>query len=484
MIQSERIKCLNTASINHNGKFVVYWMQSSVRTRYNHALTYAIMKANELKQPLIVYFGLVDSFPEANLRHYRFLAEGLYDVKKELERKRIKFIIAHVRSHSEALTKICAEASVLVTDRGYLKIQKEWRREAATKIKCAFMQIESDVVVPVETASNKEEFAARTIRPKITKLLRGFLIELPECEVLKPSFEMPDDFFCGPNRNNGFKILNLNSYSEIKDILDVLNIDRTVRESNYYKGGQNEAERRLAEFIGLKLEKYAELRNDPSLGWLSEMSPYLHFGNISPLKIAIGLQDISESVKEKYLEEVIVRRELAVNFCEYNSEYDTINAIPDWAKITLEKHSNDTRGYVYDRAGFEMAMTHDHYWNAAQLEMTATGKMHNYMRMYWGKKIIEWSRTPEEAFETMIYLNNKYELDGRDPNSFTGVAWCFGKHDRPWFERPVLGNLRYMNENGLKRKFNIDDYVKKIAVICQKENIVLGSLTHLMSKNL
>ncbi len=210
------------------------------------------------------------------------------------------------------------------------------------------------------------------------------------------------------------------------------------------------------------MDRYEELKNDPTKECVSNMSPFLHFGQISPLHIALRVSETDSPGKDAYLEELIVRRELSVNFVFYNKNYDAFEGLPEWAKKTLKEHEKDPREYVYTLEELENAETHDPYWNAAQREMTLRGKMHGYMRMYWGKKIIEWSRTPENAFKTAVYLNNKYELDGRGPNGFTGVAWCFGKHDRPWKERPIFGKIRYMNANGLKRKFDADGYVAKI----------------------
>ncbi len=191
------------------------------------------------------------------------------------------------------------------------------------------------------------------------------------------------------------------------------------------------------------------------------MSPYLHFGQISPLYVAIQISQHRSPGKEAFLEELIVRRELSMNFVHYNQNYDSFTGIPDWAKHTLDEHRQDPRKYMYSLEQLEQAQTHDPYWNAAQREMVITGKMHGYMRMYWGKKILEWTTKPEEAFSIALYLNNKYELDGRDPNSFTGVAWCLGKHDRPWGRRPIFGNIRYMSAEGLKRKFNANKYAQK-----------------------
>jgi deoxyribodipyrimidine photo-lyase len=250
-------------------------------------------------------------------------------------------------------------------------------------------------------------------------------------------------------------------------LLARLDIDRSVPPVSAFRGGYSQARKLLREFIDHKLDHYDERTNDPSLDFTSHLSPYLHFGQISPLEVALAVAEAPGPNEEAFLEQLIVRRELSMNFVHYNPAYDTYDCLPDWAKATLAEHEKDPRPYIYSEDELEQAQTHDPYWNAAQLEMVRAGKMHNYMRMYWGKKILEWSPTPREAFETALRLNNRYELDGRDPNGFTGVAWCFGKHDRPWQERPVFGRVRYMNAAGLERKFKMDAYVAKVAGLVQ-----------------
>jgi deoxyribodipyrimidine photo-lyase len=305
--------------------------------------------------------------------------------------------------------------------------------------------VETDVVVPVEETSIKEEYAAATIRSKIKRKLDAFLVPLKEHEPIIDSLSLDFDSF---------------DIEDVEKAISKLRIDRSVKRVNAFHGGTKEGKSHLEIFLESKLDRFPELRNDPTLDYLSHMSPYLHFGQISPLYIALKVSKTRSLGVEAFLEELIIRRELSMNFVFYNEKYDSLEAIPDWAKKTLRTHQKDRRPYLYSPKELENAGTHDPYWNAAQKEMVIKGKMHGYMRMYWGKKILEWSKTPEEAFKTALYLNNKYELDGRDPNGFTGVAWCFGKHDRPWGERAIFGNVRYMNDKGLKRKFDADKYVK------------------------
>jgi len=450
MIHTERVWKLNARPLQ-KGRFMLYWMQASQRVEYNHALEYAVRQANEGKLPLVTLFVLTDGFPEANLRHYTFMLEGFKEVRSRLEERGIHFVALKGKP-DEAVVKMSRQASMVITDCGYLRVQRDWRKDAAENAHCPVVQVESDVVVPVEAAYPKEAYSAAVLRPKINSLLGKFLVPLSETPVKHTL------------RNQDFAGLDLKK--PISTVLSSLSIDRTVKPVSHFRGGTSEAKRLLGDFIAHKLKDYGELRSDPSLDCVSHMSPYLHFGQISPLYIALQVQEagrIPSKTREAYLEELIVRRELAINFAHYNPTYDSFRAIPDWAKRTLKTHQKDKREYVYSQEELEEGRTHDPYWNAAQKEMVVTGKMHNYMRMYWGKKILEWCADPEEAFRIAVYLNNKYELDGRDPNSFTGVAWCFGKHDRPWGERKIFGQVRYMNDAGLRRKFKIDDYVKKIA---------------------
>ncbi len=421
-------------------------MQASPRVEYNHALEYAVEKANELNMPLIAFFGITSSFPEANERSYWFMLEGLLEAEKSLEERGIQLVVWG-KSPEKGVLELSRDASLLVSDRGYLKIQRKWYEYVAGKASCPFIQVETNVVVPVETASSKEEYSAATLRPKLMRVLKKYLTPLKERSLRVHSLDLE------------FESVDLENPERL---IDELNVDRTVKRVESFKGGTSEAKKHLRFFIRHKLDEYHTLRNDPTVDYVSNMSPYLHFGQISPVYIALEVLKTESPGREAYLEELIVRRELSMNFVFYNEKHDSFDCLPKWAKTTLLKHRKDRRPYVYGLKELENGETHDSFWNAAQLEMVKTGKMHGYMRMYWAKKILEWVENPVEAFRISLYLNNKYELDGRDPNSFAGVAWCFGKHDRPWKERPVYGKVRYMSENGLKRKFDVDNYIQKL----------------------
>ena len=448
MIQPERTKKLNDRKLK-DGKYVLYWMQAAQRADYNHALEYSIRKANEMRKPVVVFFAITESFPEANQRHYYFMIEGLKQVQTALQHKGIQMVI-WCKAPDLGTVVLAEEAALVVVDAGQLRIQRQWRENAARRVKCPLHEVETNLIVPVEQASDKENFSAGTFRPRITKQLDYYLAPLKHSRPKRDSLGLK------------FKSFNI---ANIDTAVSKLKIDRSVSRVTGFHGGTEEAKRRLGDFLRNRLKDFAELRNDPAADCLSNMSPYLHFGQISPLYIALGVSRTASPAKDAYLEELIVRRELSHNFVFYNRNYDSFACLPPWARNTLNYHRRDKREYVYTLAEFEAAKTHDPYWNAAQKEMVITGKIHGYMRMYWGKKILEWSKDPRTAFKIALYLNNKYELDGRDLNGFAGVAWCFGKHDRAWAERPVFGKIRYMNAAGLKRKFKPDAYVKNIQAL-------------------
>ncbi|MDD4126127.1 MAG: deoxyribodipyrimidine photo-lyase [Methanomicrobium sp.] len=445
--EDARIKIINNCEVQ-KGEYVLYWMQSSVRTKYNFALDYAKQKAKKLNIPLVVYFGIDTNYPESNQRHLFFMMQGLKETITELNNENIA-VFLNLSSPEKGAADAGKKASLIVTDMGYLKFHREWRNYVSSNVKCPLIQVESNIIVPVLETSDKEEWSAATIRKKINLKLPLYLREHhADTSETKPyNKDIPEGFFSNPN---------------IKAISDLPLINKDVKPSKYYQGGYSKAKSILLDFIRNKLDNYSKDRNFPEKNIQSDMSPYLHFGHISPLEIAVDIINSGFIDPDDYLEQLIIRRELAINYVTYNSYYDTFTGLPKWCIDTLNMHRLDKREYIYSTDELESAGTHDDYWNAAQNEMKITGKMHGYMRMYWGKKIIEWSESPITAFNTAVYLNNKYSLDGRDPNSYAGIAWCFGKHDRAWGERPVFGKIRYMNDKGLKRKFDIEQYVNNI----------------------
>jgi deoxyribodipyrimidine photo-lyase len=421
-------------------------MQQSQRVVFNHALEYAVMEAGRMNLPLIVLFCLAD-FPDANFRHYQFMAQGLIEVKKSLHERGISMFLVTGDPVKEVVS-IALNAALLITDRGYLRIQRQWRMAVAATVKCSMVEIETECIVPVETASPKEEYTAGTLRPKIHRLLREYLVPLKQKTVKRDSLAIKCDAVSFP--------------ASVREIMQLVKTDMSVPSVKGFSGGYIAASERLGSFINHKLDNFGSLRNDPSMDYSSGLSPYIHFGQISTLQIAMEISATRSPGKDAFLEELIVRRELAFNFVWYNKYYDSYLSLPSWAAATLQAHCPDKRDPFYTKKQLEEAATADSYWNAAQREMVIGGKMHGYMRMYWGKKLIEWMSSPADAYAFALYLNNRYELDGRDPNGYAGVAWCFGKHDRAWKERPIFGKVRYMNASGLERKFDIDAYVSKV----------------------
>jgi deoxyribodipyrimidine photo-lyase len=437
------------------GRYVLYLMQQSQRTRFNHALEYAARQANSLGLPLLVGFGLMEGYPEATYRHYHFMMEGLCEVTKRLDERKIGFCILK-GTPVEAALRLGRKAALIVCDRGYLRHQRQWRREIAESAPCAVVEVESDAVVPVECVSGKREYAARTIRPKIERLLDRYLIGLSPTPVATPFPPV---------------LLPSGRLDPFKGIPDSFTVDRRVASVRRFKGGENEALKRLRHFVKKTIPRYATHRNKPEENAISEISPYLHFGQLSPLEAALTVSHDGTGHPEAvavFLEELIVRRELAINYAWFEPHHGTFEAAtPGWAMETLA-----ARGIQKDLYSLEQLTacdTHDPYWNAAMAEMIHTGFMHNYMRMYWGKKILEWHRDAKEAYQTALYLNNRYFLDGRDPNSYAGVGWIFGLHDRAWPNQPGFGKVRSMKSSGLKRKCNIEGYVERVEKLVRKE---------------
>ena len=460
MIQPTRVLNLNLHPIARNGKYLLYWMQASQRTRFNHALEYAIEKANQLKLPLVVGFGLMDDYPEANERHYAFMLQGLCDVYHALQERQIKMVVLH-GNPADAAIELAAAAAMVVCDRGYLRHQKQWRQKVAAALSISLVQVESEVIVPVEVTSDKREFAARTIRPKLHRQWAQYFTPIDERKVDTSSLHLTSKSKSSPSRR-----LEMLDVTNPKSLLEKLKLDRSVSASNYFVGGQNMAKKMLANFIEQKLDNYKVGRNEPADGHTSMLSAYLHFGQISPLEMALTVSrcsDVPQLDRDTFIEELAVRRELSHNYVNFTADYDQYDQLPAWALRTLAEHETDERPILYGRKELEQGKTIDPYWNAAQTEMVKTGFMHNYMRMYWGKKILEWSKTPKEAFESMLYLNNKYQLDGRDVASFANIGWILGLHDRPWGPpRKIFGLIRYMNLAGLERKFDMAAYVEKV----------------------
>lgn len=446
MINEKRIRLLQKG--NETNGPIVYWMSRDQRVHDNWALLYAQKLALENKKHLVVVFNLVPDFLESTIRQYGFMLKGLREVESELFNYNIPLILTSGKPEEKIPNLLNSlKASILVSDFDPLKIKRIWKRDVAKKILIPFYEVDAHNIVPCLYVSDKIEFAAYTIRPKIHKGLIEFMDEFIPLKKMKKSEIISDKV----------------DWNKIEKSLKII---FDVKEVDWLKPGESEAEKIFDHFLQNKFEKYHELRNDPTKDHQSNLSPYLHFGQISAQRIALEVEKFKGNPESQkvFLEELIVRRELSDNFCYNNKNYDSFDGFHDWAKTSLNEHRKDEREFVYTLEQFENGKTHEDLWNAAQQEMVKTGKMHGYMRMYWAKKILEWTKSPEDALQIAIYLNDKYELDGRDPNGYTGIAWSIGGvHDRPWFERPVLGKIRYMNRNGAEKKFEVKAYISSNA---------------------
>ncbi len=429
---------------------IIYWANRELRATSNWALTYAYELAIKFKQPLIVVYNLVPNYLGGIGRQWQFKMAALSELEADLAKLNIPIVIT-LEKTSDGISELEQwlakhKVGAVVTDFNPLKISQSWVNQLREKLTVPFFEVDAHNIVPCWFVSQKQEFGAYTLRPKINKLLPDFLASCPE---LKP---LPKSNFLEKFNSIDWSKLNI----KVEDPLFASDL----------KPGRKAGLDQLNLFCSQRLKNYAIERNDPNKIAVSDLSPYLHYGTISALEIFHAVQNFAQPELAddvaSFIEELVVRRELADNYCYYNSNYDNFAGFPNWAQKTLQEHADDKREFVYSLKQFEEAKTHDELWNAAQNELLIRGKLHGYMRMYWAKKILEWTENVEEAQKIAIYLNDKYELDGRDPNGYTGIAWSMGGvHDRAWFERPIYGKIRYMNANGAKKKFNTNEYISR-----------------------
>jgi deoxyribodipyrimidine photo-lyase len=439
------------------GKTVVYWMQRAQRALDNPALDLAVEVANALHQPVVIFFAPVPFYPHANLRHYAFLEQGIPDIADRARQRGIGFVLRRYPDHR--LPKFCEEvkASIVIGDENPLREPGHWRELATRKLTVPLWTVDADVVVPSRLLE-KEQYAARTIRPRLQAKFAAFL-QPQKNPRAKVEWHKP----------NGLQALRDDGSFSIEE---GWKLDRSVAPVDSFRGGTNQALKLLHDFVIHKLAHYSERHGKPEVDGSSRLSPYLHFGHISPITVALAVEESNapRAAKDAYRNELITWRELAINFAHFNKLYDSIESAPDWAHRTLAEHAQDKRPIVYSREQLEAAETHDTLWNAAQLQMLHAGWMHNYMRMYWAKKILEWSPSPQLAYQTALYLNDKYFLDGRDPNGYAGIAWAIaGKFDRPWFDRPIYGTIRYMSGDAARKKFDADSYMAQMSKLAARD---------------
>ncbi len=454
----------------HVNGTVAYWMGREMRMNDNWALLFAQSLAIKYKMPFAVVFCLPPTFLEATERAYGFILKGFQETELLLKEKNIPFYLL-LGTPEQEIPKFVSRNNVskLVADFNPLNVVNYFKNAVSEKINASFYEVDAHNIVPTRIASDKQEFGAYTIRPKIHRLLPEFLDEFPA--VRKHPFIWND-------------IVPIIDWEKAKKSLT---INRTVKEVDWIIPGEASALSSMKDFLKKHLSLYDSARNNPTLNGQSNLSPFLHFGHLAPQRVALeivkitgkNIQEVVQKNKngsannlgneEALLEELIVRREISDNFTHYNRNYEKFEGFPAWAQLSINEHRNDKREYVYTLEQFEQALTHDDLWNAAQNQMVYFGKMHGYMRMYWAKKILEWTPSPEEALLIGNYLNDKYELDGRDPNGYTGLAWSIGGvHDRAWFDRPVFGKIRYMNYNGCKNKFDVNEYIRQIGSMVKK----------------
>jgi deoxyribodipyrimidine photo-lyase len=421
---------------------VLYWMSRDQRIHDNWALLAAMEFAREKKLPIVIVFNLNNNFLNAGARQFRFMIKGLEEVYHTASDYNIPFYLLEGDPEESIYTFIKdINASVMYTDFDPLKIKLNWLDSVIEQIDIPVYQTDAHNIVPAFLVSGKQEFSAAHFRRKLYPLLPEFNDEYP------PLYKLERTEF---------------SRDAIPDFNKlILKYTSPPYEVDWIKPGPSEAYDALNNFLNGSIHNY-DKRNDPNSKAVSGLSPYLHFGHLSAQRILLNLQKMEKKSNSEvsFLDELIVRRELSDNYCFYNKDYDNFNGFPQWGKDTMNKHRSDEREFVYSLDELENGLTHDELWNASQLEMVRRGKMHGYMRMYWCKKILEWTASPEEAQRMAIFLNDKYELDGRDPNGYAGIAWSIGGlHDRPFAERPVFGRVRYMNYNGCKRKFDVEKYI-------------------------
>lgn len=448
----KRVRILSKATeVPDGAEGIMYWMTREERIQDNWSLLYAQRLALKTKLPLHIYFCLRKTFMNAPLRHFKFLLKGLEETAKESEKLNIPFhmvisdegdntVIEFVQKH---------KMGTVVIDFSPLRIAQSWLEKLKKSLPedVPIIQVDGHNIVPCWVASDKLEYGARTIRNKINSKLNLFLTPFP------PVIKHPHK---GKLKSDEI---------DWQAAEAALEVDRTIDEVSWAKPGYVNGIKTLFDFCEKRLKKFKDKRNDPLGDAISNLSPWFHFGQISVQRCILVVNKFKSKYKESvesFCEEAIIRRELSDNFCYYNPNYDKIEGAYDWAQKTLNEHRKDKREWLYTREELENSLTHDDLWNSTQIQLVKEGKIHGFLRMYWAKKILEWTETPELALEISIYLNDKYSLDGRDPNGFVGCMWSIcGIHDQGWKERSVFGKIRYMNYAGCQRKFNVSAFVAR-----------------------
>lgn len=453
-----RAYTLNEKRTQPDGDFILYWMQSTQRLEENWGLRLATREADRLGRPLVIYHGLSSTYAYASDRFHFFILESAREIARRAADAGLVYRFAiHPQRDAAARTldRIALRACEVLTD--YFPSAGVAERTAlfAERAPCRVVAVDSVGVVPA-TCFPREEYAARTIRPKLQPLVD---VSLEPVEDRPPKRPVPS-WILDSLDTDWLDLERADFGAEIAQS----DIDHSVMRAPV-AGGLGPARQRLEVFLADGLSRYGERRRDPSDdGGSSRLSPYLHFGQISAAEIAravVARGPHDEGVN--FLNEMLIWRELALNFCLRNPQYRTLGALPDWVRRSMKQHESDARPVTYSREELERGLTYDELWNAGQNELVSTGQMHNVVRMLWGKSVVTWTARYDDALSHLIHLNDKYALDGRDPNSYAGIQWCFGKFDRPFAARPVWGTIRPMSLERARRKEGMEAYIRRWA---------------------
>lgn len=430
---ADRMLPLGGGTAAVRGDCVLYWMEQSRRASWNHALEAALQEGARLRVPVYVFSALPGTALEAGVRQRTFLLEGLRETAGALRRRGIGHI-ARIGDPAAGIAALARElhAGAVFTDAGHLRHQRRWREQAAWLLDVPLVEVETDLVVPVWSASGVAETAAWTLRKKLAPHLEHYLRPLVGTD---------------PFLDSSVHGIRTEDPSDVHGLLARFESDPRGDPHPMPQGGEQAGLDRWERFLSGGLDRYGELSREPGVEGTSGMSPYLHFGQVSALRMALEVREHGGPGAESFLEQLVVRRELAFNLVRHREDYDGFRSVPAWARATLAAHAGDPREALYTLEELEAGATADEYWNAAQRELVETGGIHGYMRMYWGKRVIDWTEDPAEAFSRLVTLNNRWALDGGDPCSYAGIAWCFGMHDRPFGVHPVTGNLRRLGSS-------------------------------------
>lgn len=481
-INSYRKFSRNDKEPDSSKEYVLYWMQTNRRFQYNYALEYAIAWANKLGKPLLIYEGLNVDYPWASDRFHTFMMEGMKENLEEASKLGINFY-SYLEPEKGAgkglLYSLAEKACVVISDEFPVFIIRNHNKSIATKLDIPYITIDSNGLIPVGL-TDKDPYSAYLFRKIMQKYFLEAFTNPPKQNPLKDledinEISLPDEFLEKYPRGD-------EAFHDIKKVISKLGIDHSVGGIDM-NGTRKAALGKLEQFIAYGLMEYDEKRNHPDEKKTSGLSPWLHFGKISEYEIVKTVLDHQPKDWdlgnltpnggknsgffngnpniESFLDEVITWREVGFHYAHHRPDYDQFESLPDWVQKTMNEHRNDNREYVYSLEEFEQSKTHDELWNAAQAQLREEGIIHNYLRMLWGKKVIEWTPDYETALDYLIELNNKYAIDGRDPNSYSGIFWCLGRFDRAWQEREVFGKIRYMTSESTRKKVRLNKYLDK-----------------------